>query len=139
MKIITTLLIVLTFWSVSSCKKYTNCGFGEEQTGITGKWRLVEELMDPGDGSGTFQPVTSNKEIVFNSNGTFEANGEMCAMSSQSGSVHAGTYDSTTETFTPANCASIGAMPFHYSVNGNTLILSYPCICGCLQKYQRIQ
>jgi len=111
------------------------CGFGDV---IVGKWHLIEELMDPGDGSGTFQPVSSNKEIRFFNNGTFEANGEMCGMANQASSTHTGTYDTSTETFSPDNCMSTAPISYKYSVNGNTLILIYPCTCGCQQKYERL-
>ena len=120
-------LVVLS----SSCDKYT-CGFSE---GIVGEWKLVEELMDPGDGSGTFQPVASDKEIEFFSNGTFEANGEMCVMANQSSSTHTGTYDASGSTFTPDNCSTQTPLTYTYSVSGNTLILSYPCFEPCQQKY----
>ena len=110
----------------------------EPGDGIVGEWRLVEELMDPGDGSGTFQPIVSDKEIKFNTDGTFEANGDMCGLSNQSGTPNSGTYDTSTETFSPDNCMSMAPMSYRYSITGNTLILTLPCICGCQQKYKRI-
>lgn len=134
MKIKLLFLISSLFLIASSCTKETS----KPQTGIVGEWKLVEELVDPGDGSGTFQPVSSNKVIVFLGNGTFQANDDMCFMSSQVTSTHTGTYDTTTETFSPNNCTTMAPMSYQYSVNGNTLILTYPCICGCQQKYTRI-
>lgn len=122
------------FLILTSCEK-EECGFDK---GIVGEWKLIEELMDPGDGSGTFQAVISDKEVKFCDDGTFEANGDMCAMANQSSSTHTGTYDTSTETFSPNNCMSMMPMTFYYSVNGNTLILTYPCTCGCQQKYTRI-
>jgi len=134
LSVISTSLLVLLF----SCEKAT-CEFGEEeQNGIVGKWRLVEELMDPGDGSGIFQAVVSDKEIIFFGDGTFEANGEVCTMTNQSSTNHNGTYDTSLETFSPANCQIMAPMYYNYSVSGNTLILTYPCACGCQQKYKRI-
>ncbi len=117
----------------SSCNKYP-CDLCD---GICGKWKLVEELMDPGDGSGTFQPVSSTKEIEFFGNGTFEANGEMCVMANQSSSTQTGTYDSSGSTFSPDNCSSQTPLTYSYSISGDTLILSYPCFEGCQQKYIR--
>ena len=35
-----------------------------------GTWRLIEVRADPGDGSGTFQPVISSKTVTFETNGT---------------------------------------------------------------------
>ncbi len=128
--IITGALLILN----SSCEKQT-CS---SASGIVGEWKLIEELIDPGDGSGTFQAITSNKEIKFCDDGTFEANGEMCTMENQASSTHEGTYDASTETFSPNYCMMMAPLSYGYSVNGNTLILSYPCIEGCQQKYSRI-
>ncbi len=119
---------------VSSCKKETSTS----SNGIVGEWELIEELIDPGDGSGTFQPVSSNKEIKFYGDGTFEANGEMCTMADQASSQHQGTYDASINTFSPSGCITVMPLSYSYSVNGNTLILSYQCIEGCQQKYSRM-
>lgn len=130
-----TLFVALGLFVIgSSCDK----GKHPVSGGIIGEWKLIEELMDPGNGSGTFQPVSSDKKIEFFGNGTFEANGEMCSMSNQSGSTHEGTYDDSNETFTPDSCASTTTLSYSYSVNGNTLILSYPCFEACQQKYSRL-
>jgi Lipocalin-like domain len=117
----------------SSCDKYT-CGFS---TGIVGEWKLVEELMDPGDGSGTFQPVSSTKKIEFFDDGTFEANGEMCSMTNQSGTNHDGVYSTSTGILNPDNCASTQPLNITYTLSADTLILNYPCFEGCAQKYYR--
>ena len=37
----------------------------EETDDLRNKWKLIEVLADPGDGSGTFQPVESDKTISF--------------------------------------------------------------------------
>lgn len=134
MKVKFLFLISSLFLIASGCAKETS----KPQTGIIGKWKLVEEMVDPGNGSGTFQPVSSDKVIVFLGNGTFQANDGMCFMSSQVTSNQTGSYDATTETFSPNNCSNMAPLSYQYSVNGNTLTLTYPCICGCQQKYTRI-
>ncbi len=131
--IITSVLLTTMY----SCKKET-CNCYSSTEAIVGEWLLVEELIDPGDGSGTFQSVTSDKEIKFCDNGTYEANASMCMMSNQSDSTTFGTYDTSTETFAPENCMIMAPMAYHYSINGDTLILTYPCFEGCQQKYARI-
>ncbi|MDG1330989.1 MAG: lipocalin family protein [Crocinitomicaceae bacterium] len=134
MKNVTLFILSSLILLLASCQK-TECGFGNE---IVGKWQLTEQLADPGDGSGTFNPITSSKEIRFYANGTFEANGDMCQMTSQAGLIHTGTYDISNETLAPDNCVSMMPMSYNYTLNGNTLIISFPCICGCQQKYERI-
>lgn len=133
MKILTLLAISCLLLAFSSCQK--EC---DRKKGIVGKWKLIEEVYDPGDGSGTFQSIESDKTIKFCQDGTFEANGEVCFMGTESGSTHTGTYDTSTNTISPDNCISMMPMSIGYSVSGNRLIISYPCNCGCQQKYKRV-
>ncbi|HEY4323745.1 MAG TPA: hypothetical protein VGN20_07155 [Mucilaginibacter sp.] len=39
-------------------------------TSLTGKWKLVESLADPGDGSGKWMPAASSTELDLNTDGT---------------------------------------------------------------------
>ncbi len=129
-------LIFSALFALASCEKET-CNCYSSSNGIVGEWLLIEELVDPGDGSGTFQAVNSDKEIKFCDNGSYEANASMCLMTNQSDSTTYGTYDTSTETFSPENCMIMAPMAYRYSVSGDTLILSYPCIEACQQKYLR--
>ena len=45
--------------------------------GLIGNWKLIEVLADPGDGSGTFAVVESNKIITFQQNGIITSNGTL--------------------------------------------------------------
>lgn len=45
---------------------------------LIGTWKLTEVLADPGDGSGTFKAVQSNKTIEFKNNGTIVTNTSLC-------------------------------------------------------------
>lgn len=49
---------------------------------LIGKWKVIEQLADPGDGSGTFNPIESDRTIQFFSDGTITINGDLCYMSS---------------------------------------------------------
>lgn len=118
-----------------------------EETHLLGKWKLIEQLSDPGDGSGTFQPINSNRTIEFFSDGTVAVNGVLCFISSEVGEKEIGTYilstDSNTDfqndgEITPATCSSRSAkVYFDLPVSGN-LILWYPCIEPCGQKFEKI-
>lgn len=44
-------------------------------TDLIGNWQLIEVLSDPGDGSGTFSSVESDKTITFKSGGIIASNG----------------------------------------------------------------
>lgn len=123
----------------SGCEKDKTCGFAEtsEENGLIDEWKLVEVLMDPGDGSGTFQPIVSNKTITFCSDGTFLANGEMCSMTDQASTSHVGDYFISTGILNPENCASTQPLNITFTWSGDTLLLYYPCFEGCAQKYYR--
>ncbi|WP_298239084.1 hypothetical protein [uncultured Algibacter sp.] len=117
------------------------------ETELIGKWRLIEQLVDPGDGSGTFQPINSNRTIEFFKDGTVETNGILCFMSSEVGDVETGTYTLITDTnnniqndgeILPNTCISRSAkVYFDLPITGN-LILWYQCIEGCGQKFKKI-
>ncbi len=118
---------------ISACGK-EKCGSADC---IIDEWKLVEELIDPGNGSGSFQSVSSNKKITFYSNGTFTSNGEMCSMTNQSGTNHDGVYSTSTGILNPDNCVSTLPLNITYTLSADTLILTYPCFEGCQQKYYR--
>lgn len=101
------------------------------------KWHLIEQLADPGDGSGTFQPVNSEKTISFFEDGSISSNGQLCTMSTESNVSSSGTYSESELAITPDNC---GVAPFiiYYEMDGPNLILSYPCIEPCKEKYEPV-
>lgn len=127
MKIHAFILALLLLTGMTSCKKNQN------QTVLEGTWELHEQLMDPGDGSGTFQPA-SGKEITFHSNGTFTANFSLCGMGS-SGNPTDGTVDQSGAVLIPQNCAS--GVTVGYKLENGNLYLFYPCIEACQEKYKK--
>ena len=108
-----------------------------EEPELINEWKLIEQLMDPGDGSGTFQPVISDKTIEFFSDGTVTSNGNLCTMSSASGTGSSGTYDGTEMIITADNCG-VAIFEIRYELSGENLILSYPCIEACREKYEAV-
>ncbi len=108
-----------------------------EQEDIIGKWQLIEVYSDPGDGSGEFNPVDSDKTIAFNKNGQFVSNGIMCHMSIEPTETSTGTYSLVKYTLTPDNCEYSVELP--YEVIGNELIISHFCIEGCGEKYKKVE
>ncbi|MEW4922768.1 hypothetical protein [Algibacter sp. 2305UL17-15] len=138
--------IVLMF---SMLMIFTSCSSDDskptDETGLIGKWKLIEQLADPGDGSGTFQPIASERVIEFFSDGTVAINGVLCFMSSEVGDKESGTYKLITDSDTqndgeiiPNTCSSRSArVYFDLSVSGH-LILWYQCIEGCGQKFEKL-
>lgn len=112
---------------------------------LIGKWKLIEQYSDPGDGSGDFQSIESNRVIEFLKDGTVEINGQLCFMASEVGDIETGDYLLITDSDTqydgeiiPNICSSRSAkVYFDLPVSGN-LILWYQCIEGCAQKFSKI-
>ena len=135
-------LIIATLaaaFSFTACKKENTdvCRCMEVDPTIASEWHLIETLEDPGDGSGTFQSVTSNKNVIFYKDSTVVSNGNLCHMNPN-------THDSTAGQYTPSHLIINGCgntsepNKITYEIDGNTLILTYFCIEPCKEKYARI-
>ncbi|GAL76734.1 hypothetical protein JCM19275_2070 [Nonlabens ulvanivorans] len=103
---------------------------------IVGTWQLTANLSDPGDGSGSFQSVSSNKTITFNADGTFTSNGDVCDMSITTSTNTNGTYNTTDKTIN-ANCGTTN-LPISYTIDNLTMDISYFCIEACQSRYRKI-
>lgn len=123
------LLLILTLsLSIISCKNDD-----DSPPVLVGTWNLVEVYNDPGDGSGGFGPATESKILQFFSNGTVTTSGVLC-IDASAGAISTGTFDETSGNITPdgAQCLDID-----YTLTSNSLVLAYPCIEACLEKYAK--
>ena len=128
-------LVLLIFCTTSllSCTIFTN----DEETDLIGKWELSQILSDPGDGSGTFRDIDSNKTIQFFSGGTIlSRNGTLCGININSDDDGIGTFSLDEKRISPANCEFDFIKP-SFEIEGNTLIINYPCIERCSEKYRK--
>jgi len=126
MKISFAILVILSLFT--SCKK-------NKRNSLTGTWILKEVLMDPGNGSGVFTAVSSDKNLVFHTNGNVNSNGIICDMSIESNTSTSGTYSENDSTIISATCQNL---IIKYELSGDTLILIYPCFEACKAKYNRV-
>ena len=126
MKITFAILVILSLFT--SCKK-------NKRDSLTGTWELKEVLMDPGNGSGVFTAVSSDKNLVFNTNGNVNSNGIICDMSIESNTSTSGTYSENDSTIISATCQNL---IIKYELSGDTLILIYPCFEACKAKYIKV-
>ena len=126
MKISFAILVILSLFT--SCKK-------NKRDSLTGTWELKEVLMDPGNGSGVFTAVSSDKNLVFHTNGNVNSNGIICDMSIESNASTSGTYSENDSTIISATCQNL---IIKYELSGDTLILIYPCFEACKSKYTRV-
>jgi hypothetical protein len=94
-------------------------------TELSGNWLLVEALYDPGDGSGTFETVDSDKTITFNVDGTYSATGTICQLNEDANQGSSGTYDTVDNLITPSDCIAVPAEAptIPYPLEGDDLVL----------------
>lgn len=127
------LLISLVFLTLISCD---NTDADDTANALVGTWKYTEMLADPGNGSGTFILVTSDKTITFDALGNVTSNGSLCDMSTASNNSSSGTYDLTTNTINSNSCPNSNII---YEFSGTSLILNYPCIEPCKAKFVKVQ
>lgn len=97
------LIILCLIGLLSSCNSDDNLS---SNTSLVGEWKLIEILADPGDGSGTFSAVESEKRIKFHQDGTFTSNGTICNMSIEANNPTSGTYSLINSTINSQDCNS---------------------------------
>lgn len=103
---------------------------------LIGEWQLIEVLADPGDGSGTFRSVESDKFIKFHDDGKIISNGAICNTSIESDLVSSGTYSLADSTISSPDCSE-SAIKISFELQGTNLILNYPCIEPCRAKFEK--
>jgi len=106
---------------------------------VIGTWKLSQVLSDPGDGSGTFMDVNSNKSITFLSDDTFSSNGNFCFFSSDPTIITDGVFSTQEEKIYPNNCDSFAQIGLSYKLENGALIINYPCIEACAEKYMKLR
>ena len=103
---------------------------------ITGEWLLIEVLADPGDGSGQFRRVDSDKRISFMEDRTFSSNGDVCSFSILSDGPTDGTYQEDDNGLF-IDCDSPFPSPVRLQLLDGNLILTFTCIEPCQQKFRK--
>ncbi len=127
------IFILITIGVLFSCNKYDA---SNSNTTLIGTWELIAVLADPGDGSGTFSSVESEKIITFESGGTITSNGTLCDMSINSNNMTSGTYSISESSFNSSDCTNPD-YNYTFEQNENILIIQYPCFEPCQAKYRK--
>ncbi len=125
------LFTLITVGILFSCH---NDNDSNTETTLIGNWKLIEVLADPGDGSGIFISVQSDKIITFENDGIITSNGNLCDMSISSDNQTTGTYSISESTYNSSNCNNPN-YNFTYEQSGNILIVNYPCFEPCRAKF----
>jgi len=129
------ILFILIIASFSSC---TEEDVFLKNKDLIGKWKLIEQYSDPGDGSGDFQPIESKRIIEFFKNGKIISNGSFCAMNSDTGEHGVGVFNDKTEAILVKNECNSSEYKINYKLIDGNLQLWYPCIEGCAQKFEKV-
>ncbi|MFD0860728.1 hypothetical protein ACFQ1M_00800 [Sungkyunkwania multivorans] len=119
---------------ISALLSYS-CSDDDNAQELVSKWKLTEQLADPGDGSGEFEPVSIDRTLSFYADGTVTSDGDLCVLFLTNENSSSGTY--TSEHILPANCVS-SDYRIVYEIENDELLLYFPCFEPCVQKYRRI-
>ncbi|QNR85812.1 hypothetical protein H9N25_04975 [Pedobacter riviphilus] len=131
MKKIVLLILATTGLLYISCKKTDKGIDGPGE--VYGKWKLIETMQDPGDGSGRYKKVTGEaKYLILNKSadkaGKFEGDAipDLYAfkiLDSIRMEVYSNTYKMP--------------LTYYYKVSAKSLLLNPPCIEGCGYRFVR--
>ena len=98
------------------------------KTGLVGKWKLTESLIDPGDGSGKWTAPTENTVIEFTSDGLIKYN-----------TGESDNYKIINDSLFQTSSSSSSTINYTYKVEGNKLFMRPPCIEACGERYVRLK
>ncbi len=108
---------------------------------LIGTWKLQEVNNDPGDGSGVFLKVKSNKTLIFKKNLEITSNGSLSDNTINSDSPSHGVYQITGDSdasgiITPSGSEHLSTQ-IRFEIKNSALYVYYPCIEGCAAKYTK--
>jgi len=114
--------------------------FDGSQGQLLSQWKLIAMYTDPGDGSGDFETVSSNKIISFYSDNVILSNGDLCIMGTNTTDGSFGTFTiGTTNTIMPSSCAAEQPFSMTFVIENSILLIYYTCIEACVEKYELIE
>jgi len=132
------LFIIFTLLVIFSCSSDNDA----VNTELTGTWKLTEVNNDPGDGSGKFIKIKTDKVLVFKTDKTITSNGSLCQNYIESDSPSSGTYELNKDSnfsgiIKSSECEYEMVISIRFEIKGSTLYVYYPCIEGCAAKYKK--
>ena len=124
-------LLVFVIVTLSACSTDA-----VDDSDLVGNWQLVQILADPGDGSGSFRSVESEKIIEFRADGTVTTNTSLCEPNSTE-IISSGSYDVENHTiFTDCENPTVQQIDFEFQ--GRYLVLHFISNEGYSQRYQKL-
>ncbi len=126
------IFLILTGIIMSSCSKDEI-----ETNNIIGQWKLIEQLADPGDGSGVFIPINSTKTLTFFNDGNITTNKTLCEPYDDE-QITLGTF-SLDESKIITNCNNSNIASISFELKEGFLILNFISNEGFSQKFKKIK
>ncbi|NER16133.1 hypothetical protein [Spongiivirga citrea] len=106
---------------------------------VIGTWEINARLVDPGDGSGAFQPLSSGKQLVFDENGTVMiSRGTLCDLVNDENASQTGTYSHESSLVTIICEVFSADSSVRYELKDDNLFIYYPCFEACVERYRKI-
>ncbi len=131
-----TILFLFILGILTSCSKEEN--ENSVTTELVGQWKLIEQLADPGDGSGTFKSIDSQKIIEFSKNEIVTSkNGSLCQPYSDE-HISSGTY-SLSDKRISTNCQNANIAFIGFEIKEGYLLLHFASYEGFSQKFEKIK
>ncbi|MBQ0767931.1 MAG: hypothetical protein KBT58_01465 [Bizionia sp.] len=131
------IFFIALFGLLSACSGDDDTAPDNYNTTLIGDWKLIEVLADPGNGSGSFYGVDSDKILTFHADGTVTSNGVLCDMSLTATGGSNGTYSASQSVFMSSSCIN-PEYNYPFVQTDNILIIEYFCIEPCKAKYMKI-
>ncbi len=103
---------------------------------LTGTWVLTEQLADIGDGSGTYQPVDSDRKLVFQADGTVTSNFNFCNPIDGGTRLRSAKWSLEDGQLQP-DCRADRPLPFR--LEEGVLTLTPFCIEACGERYAKVE
>ena len=139
------LIVVVISGLWFSCDSRDYAGAEIERTAgnnLTGKWRLIEQLMDIGDGRGAFTKVESDHMVEFFEDGTFKSSESLCRANKQAEPGTSGTVDFIKSVLVPRECQqgeTSSMFELAYDLQQSNLIINLFCIEPCALKFEKVE
>lgn len=102
---------------------------------LLGEWKLFMILADPGDGSGEFKLIESDKIIIFKEDGTISTNTSLCEPFSDE-IINIGTFSESNNSI-QTDCINNNVEIIGFQLRDETLILNYVSNEGYSEKYTK--
>lgn len=145
MKIRYSIFVFLFFVSMFSCKDKGDKVVPDiftENNGLVGKWKMVEFLYDPGDGSGKFQKASEGESSIveFKANGDFKETKGLLYSSINPYTKYKILSDGRIELSGAPNNSAYPAVIWSYKdLTTKTVTLGFACDETCLGKFVAVK